>query len=233
MHSSPRIITLASLVPLLLAGCAQAPSDGSSRKELGACEKLAVSQGGMDLSAHDGTFHLAREPFVIRYLGKEANPALAPSVDNRLIAALKNRGRQYHWGSAGDYVAMDPENLPLLREFELYVDDKSRDQFSSMLGSRYKALLNGLMVDDPGMDTATFIPKAAGGFKRDSATNKYTFHVLKINGIPIERSRISKLYVAYFGTVESYAPPEKRVYDMALLQKLNWGACDFSFGQSN
>lgn len=226
-----RTLFLIALIPLsLLPGCSSSPKIEPAKSEIGTCDSLSIIQYGKEIGPTDGAFRIDRAPLVVRYSGSGREPALAVSVNGEVAKALRLRGRQYVWGSGGDYMAYAPSDLPLLTEYRLYTDEKSRDEFASMIGGDgYVKLLRSLVQSDPALDTATNIPKAAGDFKPDPATNSYRYDIKKLHGYRVAELPTGELYVTYFATVERYGPPQQGRYQNQLLVKLNWGACVIRF----
>ncbi|MCY0986463.1 hypothetical protein OV203_05000 [Nannocystis sp. ILAH1] len=119
----------------LAAGCSSTTPrmpPATASQAIGPCEKLSIIQDGKDVADADGVFRLARRPFTVRYRGAE-HPGLAVSPTTELIDALHRRARRELWGSAGDFIALSPNDLPLTKEFEIFVDDKSRSEFAEVL----------------------------------------------------------------------------------------------------
>lgn len=215
----------------LLAGCAESPIIKTSQQEVGPCEKLSIVQAGRETQPTNGIFHINREPFAVRYRGDEKDPALSASPDNQIVNALQLRGRKQLWASAGDYMAYSPNDLPLRSDFRLFVDEKTRNEFASMIGEKYPDYLTRAVLSNPELDTATFIPKAAGGFVPESSGNSYIFDVQTIHGQPVSQTRFGELYIAYFGTIERLGPPPRGFYSSQNLIKMNWGACLLAFNK--
>lgn len=226
-----RTLLLITAIPLsLLLGCSSAPKVERVQSGIGACDNLSIIQRGNEIAPVDGIFRIDRAPFVARYNGSAKEPALAVSVNGEVAKALQLRGRKYVWGSGGDYMAYAPSDLPLLTEYRLYTDEKSRDEFASMIGGEdYVKLLRSLVQSDPSLDTATLIPKAAGDFKLDPATNSYRYDIKKLHGYRVADLPARELYVTYFATVERYGPPKQGRYQYQNLVKLSWGSCVIKF----
>lgn len=196
---------------------------------VGPCEKLSILQNGKDVAAADGVFRLARARFIVRYRGEETEPGIAVSPTRDLVDTLRRRGRKQVWGSGGDWLAFTPNDLPLTREFQLFVDDRARSRFAAVIGGdEYVELLRTLVAKEPGIDTATYVPKAAG-FEREEPGDGYVFDVRTIAQQPVEQSPFTHLFIAYFGTVDRFAPPGGEPDRWQGLLKLNWGACLVAF----
>ncbi|MCY1071335.1 hypothetical protein OV090_41720 [Nannocystis sp. RBIL2] len=189
---------------------------------------MSIIQDGKDVADADGVFRLARRPFTVRYRGAE-HPGLAVSPTTELIDALHRRARRELWGSAGDFIALSPNDLPLTKEFEIFVDDKSRSEFAEVLGGEeYVELLRHLVVDYPRLDTAAHIPKASG-FEPLESGDGYALEVRTIDHEPVGQTRFSRLYVAYFGTMDRLGPARESEYRHRILLRMNWGACVVAF----
>ena len=223
------LFLLTGIVLSLQFGCSTAPKKEAIITEIGTCDRLSIIQRGNEMEPIDGVFRIDRGPFVVRYRGIESHPALAVSVTGELSKALQHRGRKFVWGSNGDYMAFAPSDLPLLTEFRLYTNEKSREEFASMIGDGYAELLRTLILSDPTLDTATYVPKAAGDFKQDTATNSYSYDIKKLHGFPVAKIPTGELYVTYFGIVDRYGPPQRGRYQYQNLIKLNWGSCLIKF----
>jgi len=220
------IFLVTAILLSLLPGCSSSPKIEPVQSEIGSCDNLSIIQHDKEIGPVAGVLHIDRAPFIVRYSGSGREPALAVSVNGEVAKALRLRGRKYVWGSGGDYMAYAPSDLPLLTEYRLYTDEKSRDKFASMIGGdSYVKLLRSLVQGDPSLDIATFIPKAAGDFKLDSATNSYRYDIKKLHGYRVAELPTRELYVTYFATVERYGPPQQ----YPLLVKLNWGSCAIRF----
>lgn len=229
IHLSRKTRLTCALWLVLAAGCAQLPPATMSQ-QIGTCEKLSIVQGGKEVESTNGVFRLDRQSFIVRYRGAEKEPALAASPTNNLVDALQQRGRKELWASGGDLMAFTPNDLPLVPEFQIFVDEKSHTDFGLVIGGEeYVELLRNLIAKHPELDTATYIPKAGAGFEPGKSGAGYAFDVRTIDGQPIAQTRFSQLYVAYFGTVDRFAPPVGSPDGWRGLIKVNWGACVLAF----
>ena len=192
IHLSRKTRLTCALWLVLAAGCAQLPPATMSQ-QIGTCEKLSIVQGGKEVESTNGVFRLDRQPFIVRYRGAEKEPALAASPTNNLVDALQQRGRKELWASGGDFMAFSPNDLPLVPEFQIFVDEKSRAYFASVIGGEeYVELLRNLIATNPELDTATYIPKAGGGFEPGKSGAGYAFDVRTIHHQPIAQTRFSQ-----------------------------------------
>jgi len=148
--------------------------------KIAGCDKLAAVQDGREIAATDGEIRLARRPFALRYTGA-GQPALHVARYPELSHALSRLGRHQIVGSADDYMALLPRDLPLRSDFRL-----------------------SAQADTPG-----FIPMAGGGFKPEAGGASHIFEVDSVGGVPLRQLLPLTLHTTYFGVLERIDPKRR------------------------
>lgn len=216
-----RRLSLAVLAALLLTACAEAPAPVAQRPSAQityptACDALRFSQDGVAIAESDGMVRLARAPFTVTYLGSDSQPAIALFLTDDVNLGLTRLGRAQLWGSAGDFMAHAPNDVPMGRTPRLYRGEAGLAAFLRPVDGNAAPLLRNRTAANPDLDTAIAVPRAGGGFGDGK-----TALVHSISGRALASFPPMVLHLALFTTAE-------RVTDSLLL--MNWGTCRLSFG---
>jgi hypothetical protein len=188
---------------------------------------MVVRQDGRDIKPVAGTFTLARRNFALVYLGSEPQPSVYLSTLGLLNEALDRLGEREVWASADEYMAHDPDDLPIREGARLIADPDAQDQFLAGMGEGYPNFFRQMVIvnDEPGVILSA--AKAGGGFQ--PLGNAQVQVVRAIGGLAVSKTRFKLLNLTYFATVERRGPGGKGSFGSRLLLKLAWGSCRLAF----
>ncbi|OAN50457.1 hypothetical protein [Magnetospirillum moscoviense] len=224
-----RLFAAFLVITPLLAGCAEAPPPPPDRPSAQItyptrCDALRFAQDGQDIAETVGMIRLARAPFTVTYHGPDSQPAIALFLTDDVNLGLTRLGRDALWGSAGDFMAHAPDDVPMGRTPRLYRGEAGLAAFARPIGDEYPALLRRLAAETPAHDTAIAAPRAGGGF--DPVPGGHAATVKSISGRALASFPPMILHLALFTTRQRVGPPG-RTQDLLLM---NWGTCRLSFG---
>lgn len=191
------------------------------------CDKMLVRQDGKDIKPVNGTFTLARRNFALVYTGAEPQPSLYLSTVGLLNEGLSRLGQREIWASADEYIAHEPDDLPIRDGARLIADPDAQDQFLAGMGEGYPDFFRQMVIvnDEAGVILSAL--KAGAGFVPQGNVQVQTVRAL--GGLAVVKTRFKLLNLTYFGTLERRGPGGKGSFGSRSLLRLAWGSCRLAF----
>lgn len=219
-----RTLFLSAVLVQFLLGIAAETAHAASP-----CNDISIAQKGVEITAKNGTIRIQRLPFTVKYKNPVKDPSITLSTTPALNQGLQASGHNKLLGSAGDYMALYPNDLVLLDEFSLFDNAEGRKTFAELLGAAYPAYVEKLVSERPELSLATSIPKAASGFEYNQTDKSHDYLVNKINSVPVQEVQYSSMYLTYFGVLDDLPMTPEQAADLSFLQVNSWGACTIVF----